>query len=201
MVDTVGVRERDARLLQAFRSGDSGAFEELVRLHRRRLFVIALRRIGSVEAAEDAVQVALSKAHRHLLRIEGQVDVSAWLAAVVENAALDLGRSEARQKRLADRAFAAAPERPDRTTARRREGGGLGRLERYELGRILHDGIEGLPDRYRQALSLYHLQGLPVDEVAAVLELNVNTVKSHLARGRGLLRRKLGSQLQEGGYL
>ena len=40
-----------------------------------------------------------------------------------------------------------------------------------------------------------------MEEVAAVLSLNVNTVKSHLSRGRGHLRRKLGPRLSRGGYL
>lgn len=193
---------RDRELVRKFRGGDVGAFEELVRHHRRRLFVIALRRVGSVEVAEDAVQVGLSKAYRHLGTMEDAVDVGAWLATVVENSALDLIRSEVRHKRLADRAWDAEPDRVDR------HGGSpspthpaLRRLERRELGELLLEGIEQLPERYRRALSLYHLHDLPVEEVAAVLSLNVNTVKSHLARGRGLLRRKLSGRLRRGGYL
>lgn len=202
MSELVSVRQRDRQLVAEFRGGDVGAFETLVRHHRRRLFVIALRRVGSVEVAEDAVQVGLSKAYRHLATMEDTQDVGAWLATVVENSALDLIRAEVRHRRLADRAGAVAPERDDR------RGSGpaprhpaLLRLERRELGELLREGIEQLPERYRRALSLYHLQDLPVEEVAAVLSLNVNTVKSHLARGRGLLRRKLSGRLRHGGYL
>ena len=75
------------------------------------------------------------------------------------------------------------------------------RIEREELGELLGEGIEALSDPYRRALELYHLRGLPVEEVAAVLSLNVNTVKSHLARGRGILRRRLGPKLRRGGWL
>jgi RNA polymerase sigma-70 factor (ECF subfamily) len=188
-------------LITRFRDGDIGAFEEIVRLHRRRMFVIALRRIGSVEAAEDAVQVALTSAYRHLVGLGDEVDLGAWLNRVVENAAVDQGRAEGRQKRLANRAFAAAPEREDRRGAHPLPVDGLRGLEREELGSLLRDGILSLPERYQRALDLYHLQGLPVDDVAAVLSLNVNTVKSHLARGRGLLRRRLETVLERGGYL
>ena len=66
---------------------------------------------------------------------------------------------------------------------------------------VLGAGIAALPDPYRRPLELYHLRGLPVEEVAAVLSLNVNTVKSHLARGRGVLRRRLGPELRRGGWL
>ncbi len=195
------VEER--RLAAAFRSGDIAAFSELVRLHHRRLFVIALRRSGSPEVAEDALQEALAKAYRHLATLPDDADVSAWLAAVTENAAIDQVRREVRHRRLADRAWSAAPERADRRGARPAdtldvtESG----LEQDELGTLLGEAIAALPDPYRRPLELFHLRGLPVEEVAAVLSLNVNTVKSHLARGRGVLRRRLGTRLRRGGWV
>lgn len=201
VTEVVQVKRRDQELLASFRDGDLDAFDEIVRRHRRRLFVIALRRVGGVEAAEDAVQVALSKAYRHIVRLPADVDLGAWLNTVVDHAAVDQGRSETRHRRLADRAFAAAPERSDRRGSERRSKIGLGRLEREELGKILHDGIQALPDPYRRALELYHIRGVPVEEAAAVLSLNVNTLKSHLARGRSILRRRLGPKLREGTYL
>jgi RNA polymerase sigma-70 factor (ECF subfamily) len=200
----------DRRLAAAFRGGDLDAFSELVRQHHRRLFVIALRRAGSPEVAEDALQVALSKAYRHLAALPDDAEVGAWLATVVENAAIDQIRREVRHKRLADRAWAAAPERSDRSSgatravvrsATRQRGSPSIGLEQNELGGVLGAGIAALPDPYRRPLELYHLRGLPVEEVAAVLSLNVNTVKSHLARGRGVLRRRLGPELRRGGWL
>jgi len=194
-------RADDRRLAAKFRGGDLDAFSELVRIHHRRLFVIALRRAGSPEVAEDALQVALSKAYRHLAALPDDAEVGAWLATVVENAAIDQIRREVRHKRLADRAWVAAPERSDRRGSFRGANSPTRELERNELGSVLGDGIAALPDPYRRPLELYHLRGLPVEEVAAVLQLNVNTVKSHLARGRGVLRRRLGTELRRGGWL
>ena len=191
----------DRRLAAEFRAGDVAAFAELVQAHHRRLFVIALRRSGSAEVAEDALQVALAKVYRHLSALPGDADVGAWLATVVENSAIDQIRREVRHRRLADRAYEAAPERPDRRGTAPRRDSPTGRLERDELGRLLGEAIEDLPDPYRRPLELYHLRGLPVEEVAALLSLNVNTVKSHLARGRGILRRRLGPELHRGGWL
>ncbi len=194
-------RALERTLVAAFRGGDVAAFSELVGLHHRRLFVIALRRVGSPEVAEDAVQVAFTKAYRSLAALPADADVSAWLATVVENAAIDQIRREARHRRLADRAFTAAPERSDRRGATRHAKPSLDRPEREELGGILGEAIAALPDPYRRPLELFHLRGLPVEEIGAVLSLNVNTVKSHLARGRGVLRRRLGPKLRRGGYL
>ncbi len=197
-------RQEERSLVAAFRSGDLGAFEEIVRLHRQRLFSIALRRTGNAAVAEDAVQVALAKAWRHIPKIDGDLDVGAWLTSVVQNAALDQLRSDDRQKRLAKRAWDAAPERSERRGADRAATTGEragAAAETEELGRILYDGIAALPEPYRVALDLYHVQNLPVEEIGRVLGLNENTVKSHLARGRGLLRKTLGGRLESGGWL
>lgn len=191
----------DRRLAAAFRGGDLAAFSELVQGHHRRLFVIALRRAGSPEVAEDALQVALAKVYRHLGGLPDDADVGAWMATVVENSAIDQVRRELRHRRLADRAWEAAPEKPDRRGGGPSKGSPTARIERDELGTLLGEGIAALPDPYRRPLELYHLRGLPVEEVAAVLSLNVNTVKSHLARGRGILRRRLGPRLHRGGWL
>lgn len=191
----------DRRLAAAFRGGDVAAFAELVQAHHRRLFVIAVRRAGSPEVAEDALQVALSKIYRHLAALPDDADVAAWMATVVENSAIDQIRREIRHRRLADRAWEAAPEKPDRRGSTPSGSSPAGRLEREELGALLGEGIAALPDPYRRPLELYHLRGLPVEEVAALLSQNVNTVKSHLARGRGILRRRLDGRLRRGGWL
>jgi len=197
--DTRAVEDR--RLAAEFRRGDVAAFAEIVQAHHRRLFVIALRRTGSPEVAEDALQVALSKAYRHLAALPEDADVGAWLATVVKTSAIDQVRREIRHQRLADRAWHAAPEKPDRRGTDRSESSPVSHLERDELGTLLGEAIEALPEPYRRALELYHVRGLPVEEIAAVLSLNVNTVKSHLARGRGVLRRRLGPALHRGGWL
>jgi RNA polymerase sigma-70 factor (ECF subfamily) len=181
-----------------------GAFEEIVRLHRQRLFSIAMRRTGNATVAEDAVQVALAKAWKHIPKIEGDLDLGAWLTSVVQNAALDQLRTDDRQKRLAKRAFEAAPDRIERRGADRASVGqpqAGAASETVELGRILYEGIAALPEPYRVALDLFHVQGLPVEEIGRTLGLNENTVKSHLARGRGLLRKALGDRLESGGWL
>lgn len=192
---------RGSELVDAFRAGDAAAFEEIVRLHRKRLFGVALRRTGNSVVAEDAVQVALTNAWQHLGELQGRVDLSAWLTAVVHNAALDLVRRDRRQTRLAQRAHDADPARQERRgTERRATPAGVG-IEREELGSVLLAGIRALPEPYRIALDLFHVQGLTVEVIAETLGLNENTVKSHLARGRGILRRRLGGALERGGWL
>jgi RNA polymerase sigma-70 factor (ECF subfamily) len=196
--------DAERALVASFRAGDEGAFEEIVSRHRRRLFGIALRRTGDAAVAEDAVQMTFVQAWKHLPRMEGEIDLTAWLTTVVSNAALDQLRRDKRHLRLAQRAFEAAPERPERRGTERSASGdapAVSRIDREDLGQILLEGIRSLPEPYRVALDLFHVQGLSVEEVSRALALNENTVKSHLARGRGLLRKRLGSALEKGGWL
>ena len=191
---------REEALVAAWRTGDVAAFEEIVRRYRRRLFAVALRSAGSAEAAEDSVQVALHNAFRGISRLDGKIDVGPWLMTIVRNAAINETRTERRHQRIAKGAseFAVATETHGTSGPVETR---LDRMERLELGRILHEGIASLPAPYRSALELFHVHGLGVAEIGQVLSLNVGTVKTHLARGRGLLQRRLERRLRDGGYL
>jgi RNA polymerase sigma-70 factor, ECF subfamily len=192
---------RESDLVARWRSGDVSAFEEIVRTYRRRLFAVALRTTGNVARAEDSLQVALHNAFRGIAHVNGDLDLGPWLAAIVRNAAINESRSEARHARLARTSAEGADSREDHPGNGAPADGSLDRLEQLELGRILTQGLETLPAPYRRALELYHVQGLPVAEIARVLEMNVATVKTHLARGRAQLHRRLERRLREGGYL
>lgn len=207
VTEALDARSRERGLVAAFRAGDAGAFEEIVRMHRQRLFSIALRRTGNAAVAEDAVQVALAKAWRHIPRMTADLDLAAWLASVVQNAAVDQVRGDDRQKRLARRAFDASSDRPELRTEQSAsrpsdaDRGADAPIAHAELGAILVDGIAALPEPYRVALELFHVQEMSVEDIGTTLGLNVNTVKSHLARGRTLLRRRIGERLERGGWL
>ena len=74
-------------------------------------------------------------------------------------------------------------------------------LEAQELESLLRDGIQRLPEVYREPLFLHVLMGLEAKEIAARLEDNIHSVKSRIARGRRELRRRLEGVLTRGGYL
>jgi RNA polymerase sigma-70 factor (ECF subfamily) len=191
----------ESDLVAAWRSGDVAAFSEIVRIHRRRLFAVAYHRTGSVESAEDALQVALHNAHRAVNRLTGSQDVANWLTAIVVNAARDESRRDVRHRRNVVRAAGIVEQRADGHGAEHVRPDQPLRLEGQELGRILHEAIAALPEPYRRSVELFHVHGLGVADVAAALGVNVNTVKTRLARGRGLLQRALEPRLRRGGYL
>ena len=79
----------DAELLRRHVAGDDEAFGVLVRLHRDRLWAVALRTLGNPEDAADAVQDALINAFRRASSFRGDASVTTWLHRIVVNACLD----------------------------------------------------------------------------------------------------------------
>ncbi len=171
----------DAELLARHVAGDPDAFGEIVRRHRDRLWAVALRTLGDREEAADAVQDALVSAFRSAHTFRGQSAVTTWLHRITVNACLDRVRRSAsrRTSSVADeQGFDALLEPHESAEAP---------AERDELHRELLAALATLPMEQRAALVLVDMQGYPVAEAAAVLDVPTGTVKSRCARGRARL--------------
>ncbi|MEW1861173.1 RNA polymerase sigma factor SigM [Streptomyces sp. NPDC088194] len=171
----------DAELLARHVAGDPDAFGELVRRHRDRLWAVALRTLGDREEAADAVQDALVSAFRSAHTFRGQSAVTTWLHRITVNACLDRVRraSSRRTSPVTDEKSLDALMEPHESAE--------APAERGELHRELLAALATLPVEQRAALVLVDMQGYPVAEAAAVLDVPTGTVKSRCARGRARL--------------
>ncbi len=166
----------DSELLSRHAAGDTGAFAELVRRHRDRLWAVALRTLGDPEDAADAVQDALVSAYRAAGSFRGDAAVTTWLHRVVVNACLDRIR-----RRTARPTVPLADEVAD-TQADPSDD-----IADSELRAELIAALRTLPAEQRAALVLVDMQGYPVDEAARILDVPAGTVKSRCARARAKL--------------
>jgi RNA polymerase sigma-70 factor (ECF subfamily) len=171
---------QDTELLRRHLDGDTDAFTLLVRRHRDHLWAVALRTLGNPDDAADALQDALISAMRHAASFRGDAQLSTWLHRIVVNACLD---------RLRRRAAHPTTPLPDDDHAGRAPHLPAARDE-YEARDTAADVQAALatlsPDQ-RAAIVLVDIEGYPVDEVAAILEVPSGTVKSRCARGRAKL--------------
>ena len=173
----------DAALLARLRTGDTRAFEELVTTYQHRLFGVALRMLGSRAEAEEIAQETFLRAHRALGEFRGEARLGTWLYAIASRLCLN---------RLA--AAARRHEAPDETALQQQpaEGGDAAAvLEQRELQAALHDAVAALPEERRIVVVLRDLEGLAYEEIAEVLGLPLNTVRSRLHRARLDLKAKL----------
>src|SRR5438132_8385628 len=183
-------------LVQAAKSGDVSAFEELVRRYDRNVFRIAQHITQNREDAEDVVQDAFLKAYTNLGQFQGQSKFYTWLVRIAVNEALMKLRRR----------------RPERTVSLdediKTEDDSLPRevadwspnpeqqYTQAELREILSKTIQGLPPGFRTVFVLRDVEGLSTEETAAALELSVPAVKSRLLRARLQLRERLGRYFQ-----
>ena len=174
--------DRDETLAQA-RRGDATAFAAVVRQHQSMVFSLALHMLRSRPAAEDLAQEVFLELYKSLPRIESAAHATSWLRKVTSHRCID----EIRRRQ--HRPEFQVEELPDRGAAPvARELFLEDRLQRL---------LTGLPPRARMVVVLRFQEELEPSEIAAALDMPVNTVKSHLRRSLAVLRAKLVTQGRE----
>lgn len=155
------------------RAGDPAAFASLVRCHQNLVFSAALRMLGSREAAQDMAQDVFIQLHENLAAIESPEHLKAWLRRTVTHRSIDHLRRH--QIRAAHR-VEAEPLVPSPET------------EDHLLQARLRESLLQLNPAARAVMVLRFQEDLDPQEIAATLDMSLNTVKSHLKRSLEKLR-------------
>jgi len=166
-------------------AGDERAFGEILQRYRSRLLSFIYRMIGDRERAEDLVQEAFIRIHRHLHRFDSTRKFSTWAYTIASNLAKNELRNRSRNPLVyyqSARArgdedqrplqFEDATSRPDDMYANR------------HLRELVDATVERLSPAHREVFVLRELQGKSYEEIAAVTQCNLGTVKSRLNRAR-----------------
>jgi RNA polymerase sigma-70 factor, ECF subfamily len=156
--------------------------------HEVRVYHLALRMTGNAEDAADATQEAFLTAYRKLDSFRGDAAFSTWLHRVAVNACYDLLRKRQRAPRLA--------VVDDEDLDRRLEvaSPGLDPADEVAAGTDATRALAELAEVFRAPLVLHDVMDLPYEQVAAILDVPIGTVKSRLHRGRVQLARAMGVQ-------
>lgn len=168
-------------LIQDGRAGE--AFERLMPSYRRRVIGLAYSLLRDRGAAEDVAQDVFVKLWQALPRYDGSAQLSTWIYAITRNAAISAMRKRRRTLSMSDVAVQAEVESSGAIAAAEPEDETLWRQ------------VGALPEKERQAVILYYQDERTVEEVAAMMGLPVNTVKTHLHRARA----RLGDALRRAG--
>jgi RNA polymerase sigma-70 factor (ECF subfamily) len=189
----------DETLAARAAAGDEPAFETLVERYQARVYRLACRLTGSESDAPDVLQDAFLQVHRGLSGFRGEARFSTWLYRIATNAALMLRRSRARRPAASLEDFLPrfdargihAGEPADLEAAARADE----RLDRELLAVKAREGLERLPELYREAFILRDLEELSTAEVAELLGIEGAAVRQRVHRARLMLRGYLGDLL------
>jgi RNA polymerase sigma-70 factor (ECF subfamily) len=188
----------DAELAVRLRRGDAAAFRTLMQRYNQRLFRMARGVLGDSADAEDAVQEAYVLAFTHIDQFREAASLVTWLSRIVLNEAFRRLRQRKDMTALddGDDSFgktaiaqvlpfpgAQGPSTPEEDAAR------------AEIRHVLERAIDNLPDIFRVVFVLREIEQMSVEETAACLAIQTDTVKTRLHRARRLLGRSLRQQL------
>ncbi|MGX9573865.1 RNA polymerase sigma factor [Mesorhizobium sp. f-mel] len=169
---------------------EGGAFRTIIKMHNQRLYRIARSVVRNDSEAEDIVQEAYVRAFAQLGDFRGESSLATWLSRIVINEAL--GRLRKRRRTVAMPQSLQAEiikfplnpsDDPERTMAQR------------QILELVERATDRLPDVYRTVFVARVIEGLSIDETAALLDVRPETVKTRLHRARALVRKALDDQI------
>lgn len=185
--ETSGAGDSDLRLVERTLAGDARAYELLVIKYQRRIQRLIARMVRDVDMVEDIAQESFIRAYRALHQFRGDAQFYTWLYRIAVNTAkkalLDLKHdplvTEAALRRSDDEDETFQPanepiaeETPETVLAAR------------EIAATVQAALEALPEDLRQAVTLREIEGLSYEDIAAVMNCPIGTVRSRIFRAR-----------------
>jgi RNA polymerase sigma-70 factor (ECF subfamily) len=181
------VNERE--LVERCRSGDDGAFQELIDRYKDLVFALIARTVQDRSRAEDLAQDVFLRIHRGLPYFRGEARLSTWIYRIVANVCV--------QEQTRPRASAPSVSLDDeRTSARVTTSAADRQFGDLELRDRLEKAIARLPPNYRLLIAAHYLDGVLYEDLAEALQLPLGTVKTQLFRAKQQLRRLLETELK-----
>lgn len=159
------------------------AFEQIVRQHQGMVFSLAYHYLRDRSLAEELAQEVFLNLHQNLNAIKSAEHLTFWLRKVTSHRCIDQSR---RQKVRPQVSLEDVPE--PATTAKEND---------LFLSEMLRRVVDTLPEKARMVVILRYQEDLDPMEIAKVLDMPLNTVKSHLRRSLSMLRDKLSRTLGE----
>jgi RNA polymerase sigma-70 factor (ECF subfamily) len=159
------------------------AFEQIVRQHQGMVFSLAYHYLRDRSLAEELAQEVFLNLHQNLHAIKSPEHLTFWLRKVTSHRCIDQSR---RQKVRPQVSLEDVPE--PATTAKEND---------LFLSEMLRRVVDTLPEKARMVVILRYQEDLDPMEIAKVMDMPLNTVKSHLRRSLSMLRDKLSRTLGE----
>lgn len=176
----------DQRVLSRLAAGDVQAFRDVVTRHLPMVLAVSRRMLRDEAEAEDIAQETMLRLWRSAAGLElGPEGMRPWLRRVVGNLSIDRIRASRRTTTVDQ-----VPEQAEPASQ-------LRELADQDLSSRVQTALAALPERQRQAIVLFHFEGLSQIEVGSILGISDEAVESLLARGRRSLKTALKDEWRD----
>ncbi len=181
----------DQEVVRHAARGREAAYRELIRRYQRPVFSLIYRMVRDRELAEDLAQETFIKVLNAIDSYRPEYKFSSWIFKIANNTAID----QLRRRALNTLSLDGSPhaENAEAIESTRLQIGDtresqLDEVTSKELGSQIEAAISQLRPEYRSCIVLRHIDGRPYEEIAAMLDLPLGTVKTYIHRARNELR-------------
>lgn len=190
MIDTIWQQQKKDELLRLLRDGDQRAFAQFIDKYKEIVF-LCCRRLGlNEDEVEDVASETFLAAYKGLKYYQGQAELSTWLWSIAYRQAVNYLRKHRRKGELFD-------ETSEHVIESDKHQPMLAAQSREEEEIIWHQ-VQKLPKLWAMAIILYYREQKSISEIAKIMKLRQNTVKTYLFRARGKLKQILAPIFGEG---
>jgi RNA polymerase sigma-70 factor (ECF subfamily) len=188
------LQDTDGQIIQDVQAGKVRRFAVLIERHQDRAMTLALRIIRNREEAEELVQDGFLRAFRSLHQFRGDATFGTWFYRILYN--LCMTRIARRRETpepidLQDESVLAQTDPQTHEPTIQED------LESDEARQMVQSELDRLPGNLRITLTFFYVQGMSYEEIAAVMEVPLGTVKTCLFRGRRLLKQRVLGRMKE----
>lgn len=193
-------QQADWTLVQRTLAGEQKAFELLVLKYQRRIERLVARMVRDHDLVPDITQETFIRAYKALHQFRGDAQFYTWLYRIAMNTARKALLELKRNPLVSEAAFAPADDEEDETFWRNHEPTTYETPEAVlaakEIAAAVNEAMEQLPEDLRQALTLREMDGMSYEDIAALMNCPIGTVRSRIFRAREAVALKLRPLLE-----
>lgn len=166
----------DKKIVILAQAGDLEAFEQILSFYEKAIYNYCLKILKNPQNAKDATQETFIKVYTHRKNINPEKNIKTWIFTIATNAVYDFLRGKKRKNEIS---LDENLETIDSFESYSQEEGVVSDVEK---------AISQINQEYKKALLLFYQQGFEYKEIAEILEIPINTVKTHISRGKEQLK-------------
>jgi len=180
----------EIRLLQASIKGSSDDFERLVTKYQSLVCAITYSATGDIEKSEELAQETFVRAWKNLTQLRDQTRFKFWLCSIAKSTIKNHFRDRKRD------IISKAGQITDASSISSSASDPAQNLIAKEQQAVVDQALQALPESYRQPLILFYRQEQSTTQVADLLDLTEDNVRTRLSRGRKMLKQQVTAMIE-----
>jgi len=176
---------QEKNLIRAAKGGSLKAFEEILFLYEKEIFGYILRMVNHYHDAQDLTQETFLKLYEHIERVDEEKSIRPWIYKIATNTVYDWLRKKKNRKEVFSIDNDANPFETMDTVLP------YYTIEKQEKRKEFQEMLSELKPTYRNVLTLFYQEELSYQEIARILNIPINTIKTHIRRAKEALKKKI----------